>query len=401
MAQTINSISSFMGDAFSDLSAIKASKGFMSLFGRGQSRTYFVENATQIAVDLQRGEKKISKILARAENEGLVSLGSNVGHAQAQKFQNVAYDFPIIREQGSVSYSDALKYRLMGEVDVNSGIDVMGRAREKIMEAVWTNMLKEVGKMEAVAAESMTTGKITLDSGEIYDFNRSTGNTITPSTLWTVTATASPIGDIDDACDAVQENGKASAAVGLIGYTALTAMVNTDEVKDTADNRRFEFVQAGSGTKRLPDLPADMQFIVDNGFKYMAYVQTFKGRSVYLFTYNEKYQDSSGTWTDYMNPKDVLILDHTARYDRYFGPRIRFDIETESEMIVNRMFGIDGMQQQFLNAQDVGGVVDARMFHMDAFLAADKTNIMVETYTGPLYVPTQIDAACLLDGVVA
>lgn len=402
MAQTINSITSFYSGVFSDLSQIKVSKGFSSIFANGgvMSQTLYVENATQISIDLIRGFKKISKLLQRAPVEGEISLGGNVGHTKAQKFQNVSYDFPIIREYGSVSYSEALKYRLAGRVDTDVSMSVMEKTREKFAEIILTNFQKEGGRMEAQAAEALLTGTCTLDDGGSYDFDRSTSNTIVPSTLWSVTATASPIGDIDDACDAVQEQGKTEASAGIIGYSALTAMVATDEIKNNADNRRFEFVYAGDIMTQKP-YPSSMQYLVDNGFKYMAYVKTYKGREVYLFTYNEKYQNSAGTWVDYMNAKDVLIFDHMARRDRYFGPRIRFDMMTQDEILLNRLLGIEALQQMAVDESNQTGVFDVRMFHNDAFLSDSRTSITVETYTGPLFVPTAIDTTALLDGVIA
>ena len=58
MAQTINQTTSFMTEVFSDMEKIKASKGFLSMFGRAGSKTEFVDNATEIMIDIIRGEKK-------------------------------------------------------------------------------------------------------------------------------------------------------------------------------------------------------------------------------------------------------------------------------------------------------------------------------------------------------
>lgn len=399
-AQTINNTTSFMTEVFNDMANIKASTGFMSIFGRGpMSRVEYVNNARQVLIDIIRGKKPISQMVSRSPGEGEINIGGNVKTQTAQKFQNVARVFPIIREPGSVSYDETLD-RVAGEIPVNSGMGSITRAREKFAEIVLVNMKQIIGRMELAASESMRTGIITLDDGETYNFNRSTNNTIVPSTLWSVVATASPIGDYDDLADSIQENGKTEAMASVIGWEAFRAMINTDEISNIADNRRFSFIQAGD-SKGLPSIPTDMQYLVDNGFKYQAYMTTYKGRTIYLFTYNEKYQNSAGTWVDYMPTKDALLFDHTARYDKFFGPRIRFDIMTEDEMIMNRLLGLEDLQQQFINNEDPTGVLDARMFHHDGFLGANKDVITIETYTGPIYAPTQVDAAGLLDGVIA
>lgn len=253
--------------------------------------------------------------------------------------------------------------------------------------------------MEKEAAEAATTGIITLDDGQAYNFGRATTNTITPAVLWSVTATASPIGDLDDILDSLQENGKTEGNAAVYGYSAFKAMLDTDEVKNIADNRRLNFIQAGDAVT-LPALPANLQFMVANGFKYVAYVTTYKGRGVHLFQYNEKYQTDAGAWTEHMDPKNVFVFDSDARYDRYFGPRVRFDIETENERIVNRLLGIESMKNQILDEQGMG-VIDSRMFNFDTFLNSSKTVIESHVYTSPIYAPTHVDAAGLLGGVIA
>lgn len=405
MAQTVDSIKSFMLGVFSDMSQIKASTGFQSIFsnsGMG-AQTVYVENATQIAIDLIRGYKKISKLLERSPLEGENTIGGNSKHFKAQKFQNVAYDFPIIRDSGSVSKDDIIKYRLAGRTATDLSVNESTAAREKFAEIIHTIMLQHAGRMEKQAAEAVLTATCTLDDGAEYDFDRSTSNTITPSVLWSVTATATPIGDLDDAADALQEQGKTEGSAGIIGWEALKAMLATDEIANLSgkDGKRFEFVQAGSGLAQLPAIPADMQYMIANGFKYMAYVKTYKGRDIYLFTYNEKYQTDAGTWTDYMNSKDVLLMDHTARRDRYFGPSIKLDLVTPEQRAINSYLGLGNLRSRALNSVTPSGIIDARMFHHDATMNASRTAFTIETYTGPLYVPTAVDTTCLLDGVIA
>jgi hypothetical protein len=142
------------------------------------------------------------------------------------------------------------------------------------------------GKMEAMAVEAMCSAKITLDDGTEYDFDRSASNTITPVTLWSVAATASPLGDLDDACDAIQENGKTDAAACIMGYEAYTSMINTDEINNFAkDNNRVDLVAFG----RLKDaMPSSMQYLVDNGFTYKGSVLTYKDRTNLYFRVTTK-----------------------------------------------------------------------------------------------------------------
>ncbi|MEJ2043706.1 MAG: major capsid protein [Reinekea sp.] len=403
MPQLINPLTSYFDGVYSDLSNIKVSKLFLSIWANamGGARTEYVDNATQVSVDLYRGYKKISKVLSRGPNTGHLNLGENSKHIKADYWQNVAYDFPLIQDSASVSYSNLLKYRAFGRVDTDVSMSPMDKAREELGRDLLTIIQGQGGRMEAMCVEALSTGVLTLDDDTEYDFDRSTDNTITVNPLWSVTATADPIGDFDIAIEKIQENGKSDASAAIIGYDAFDAMINTDQIKNLADNRRFEFVQMGSGTRALPGLPTDMNYLVANGAKYIAYIKTKKGRDVYLFAYNDRYQNAAGTWVDFFNSKDVLVFDHTARRDRYFGPRIRFDMISQEEMMLNQALGLSNMESMAVREADPSGILDVSMFHFDSFMNRARTNIYVECYTGFLPIPTAVDTTALLDGVIA
>jgi len=403
MPQLINPLTSYFDGVYSDLSNIKISKLFLSIWanaGMG-ARTRYIDNATEVSVDLMRGFKKHSKVLSRGPNTGHLNIGENSQHIKGDYWQNVAYDFPLIQDSASVSYSNLLKYRQPGRLSTDVSMDAIGKAKEELGRDLLTILQMQGGRMEAMCVEALSSGILTLDDGTTYDFDRSTDNTITVSILWSVTATADPIGDFDIAIEKIQENGKSDASAAIIGYDAFESMINTDQIKNTADNRRFEFVQMGSGTKALPGLPSDMNYLIANGAKYIAYIKTRKGRDVYLFAYNERYQNSSGTWVDYFNSKDVLVFDHIARRDRYFGPRIRFDMISQDEILLNQALGLTSLEQMAVRDADPSGIIDVNMFHFDAFMNRGRTNIFVECYTGFLPIPTAVDTTALLDGVIA
>ena len=258
--------------------------------------------------------------------------------------------------------------------------------------------------MELIASESLRLGTITLTDGSAYDFNRSTSNTIVPAVLWSVVATAVPIANLEALYTAVKHNGKCKPNACLMGSSAFSAFIATDEITNSAGNRDISFVAAGeSGMNTntiLPAMPKELADMESNGFTYQAFLRTPKGRKIYIFVYDEDYQNSADTWVEFMKKEDVLLFDPTMRLDRFFGPRIRFDIQTPEEMMINRLFGIQNMVNQMPEAIN-NGTLESWMFHHDSFMNDNKTSVGVESYTGPIYAPTQVDAAGLLDGVVA
>lgn len=403
MAQTLNAITTYVDSAFSDLSLIKYGHGFMSIWANSGlgSKTVFVENATQIVVDIMRGKKTIPKVLSRSAVDGGMNLGGNARMWDGEKFQNVAYDFPIISDWSKVTYDQAIKNRMFGQLNTDTSTDVMMKARELLMHEILPLVKGCAGKMEAMFAEAICSGTVTLDDGQSYSFDRSPDLTFTPLTLWSVTATASPIGDIDDLIDVGKEKGRVPFDAFLFGYGAWKAMLNTDEIKAAnSEDAGFEFLQMGNKTP-LPALPAHLRFMEPAGFSYMGYLITYKGRKVYCFLYDEEYENASAVSTPYMTTNNVLGFSAEARRDKYIGPPIRFPIQTADEMMLNRVLGIEALHNTAVNEAAPTNVLDARMFHHDIFLSQDKTAITVNTYTGPLPVPTQVDASGLLEAVIA
>jgi hypothetical protein len=174
---------------------------------------------------------------------------------------------------------------------------------------------------------------------------------------------------------------------------AFNEFLNLTEVKNSADNRDISFVRAGATeftALPVPDFVGDMEA---NGFSYMAFYKDLRtGRKMYIFVYDEDYQDSTGTWTNYMPSGKVLFFDPDMRLDRFFGPRVRFDYTTPEEQMIRNMFGIESAIAMPENLGN--GNIESWMFHHDVVTnGSEKTSIGIESYTGPIYAPTEVDSA--------
>lgn len=401
MTQNINDLTAFFVNAFyDDMSRIKASTGFLSRWGKGAgSQTIRVNDSLEFSMDIVRNKKRIGKLYPRSQAEAATNLGSNVKTRTGQVFENVARDFPIIRMNANVSHDQAMKYRLPGELAIkdtqsSDGQGIITRAGIELGRAVKVNMIQAVGRMELMAAEALRTGVITLDDGTTYDFGRASTNTDIVGTTWDNTSTALPFADLSAHYTVVRRNGKGDPKAVVMSGNSFNAFLNTTEVKNSTDNRDVEFVRAGDVNRPLPgaDFIADMEA---NGFSYMAYYKDLTtGRKMYIFVYDQDYQDvdSSDAWTNYMPDDKVLFFDPEMRLDRFFGPRIRFNYVTPEERLIRRIFGIDSM----LSMPDTlgNGAVESWMFHHDVITnGSEKTSIGIESYTGPLYAPTEVDSA--------
>lgn len=400
--QSVNATTAYFERVFyDDLDKIMPSVGFLSRFGRPETGAISVRvnDALEFSMDIVRNKKKIGTVLPRSKAEGETPLGSNVKVNTGQIFENVARDFPIMRDLAAVSFDQAAFNRLPGELAINDttgeGREFM-RARVNLARDMRVNMSEHVGRLEKMAFESISTGVITLDDGTTYNFGRASTNTDTVSTTWNNTSTATPFADMSAHYTTVRRNGKGDPKAVIMAGDAFNAFLETDEVKNSADNRNISFVRASDPAFQMlptPEWIADFEAV---GFTYMAYYKDQKtGRKMYIFVYDEDYQNSSDVWTRYMTDKKVLFMDPMMRLDRFFGPRIRFDYETPEETLVKNLFGINNLIGAL--PDNLGnGTVESWMWHHDVIPNQNKTSIAIESYTCPLLACTEVDSAGLL-----
>lgn len=397
--QTVNELTSFFVTAgYDDLPRRKASTGFLSRWGKGPgSLTIRVDDALEFSMDIVRHKKYIGELMPRGNGEAMTAIGANAQTQTGQIFQNVARNFPIIRSYANVSHDEVMKYREPNELGVrsNQGTNLITKAGKKLGRAVNVNMVQDIGRLELAAAESLRTGKITLDDGVVaYDFGRASENTNTLTTLWSNVA-ALGFADLSTHYKKVQRNGGGDPRAVVMSGDSFNAFMNLTQVKASADSRDISFVRAGDAAlgAKLPSA----EFITDmeaNGFTYQAYYRDIStGRKMYIFVYDEEYQDidSADAWTPYMPSGKVLFFDPDMRLDRFFGPRIRFDYETPEESIIKRMLGINSMLSM---PKKLGnGKIESWMWHHDVMPNANKTSFGIESYTSPLYACTEVDSA--------
>lgn len=400
MTQNVNDLTAFFVTAlYDDLPKVKASTGFLSRWNKGVgSLTVRVNDALEFSMDIVRNKKVIATMFPRSHAEAMTNLGSNVKTRTGQTFENVARDFPIIKTIAAVSHDEVMKFRLPGELAVKDtqsgdGSALITKAGIELGRSVKVNMVSSVNRMELAASQALRLGIITLDDASTYNFGRAAGNTNTVGVTWSTAATAVPFSDMSTHYTTVRRNGKGDPRAVVMSGDAFNEFLNTTEVKNSADNRDISFIRAGDPGS-LTQLPR-ADFIPDmeaNGFSYMAFFKDMRtGRKMYIFVYDEDYQNSSGTWVNFMPAGKVLFFDPDMRLDRFFGPRIRFNYMTPEEQMIRRMFGIESA---IAMPEDLGnGNIESWMFHHDVIANDNKTSVGIETYTGPIYAPTEVDSA--------
>lgn len=383
----------FMTEYFSDMEMMGVPVGFQSMFGRTEngSKNDFVYDSLQFSVDIVRGNKLASIALPRTTYAGW-DLGAMTSSSKGEKFRNITRFFPLIQEYIHIGFSELFN-RVPGEnpiAEISSDQRLIQRLRYRFADDMMAAIKRIIRKRELMARESILSSTITLDdtAASQYDFERSAGITFAAGTIWT-NAAATPIVDIDTICNRVHDRSGREPNFCIQAsdtFAAFTARITT-----IADNRGFMFVRAGQNSV-LPALASDLQFMVDAGFKYVGWLQTYKGRQLPILTYNERYESSAGVYADILTAGTCVVGNSMARNDLVHGPRITFPNNPYHEQALNALLGFDFTSAPMPQNMDAPGVFDIRQFHIDGRVNDDNDAIAARIISGPIYCNTECDA---------
>lgn len=389
-----NALTSFLSELFSDLDKIKVATSHISMWGKpgSEDMTQIVLNALEFSYDLIRGTNFISDINPRSQIEAERNIGQNMKTNVEEVYQNVANLFPIINERTAVSHDQTFK-RLAGQLAITKlsagEMSALEKAATLLLQGVKIVLKKMAGRMNLVASEAIRTGIITLSDGSVYNFDRATANSGTVVAQWNNVSTATPIADLATLYEAVRDNGRCTPGFVGLGSDAAVAFFATDEITNLSNLRRNNFI---SGGRDLPALPPGYQRMIDNGWVYQAYLLTPQGYPLYIFVNNDNYQLANKTFTTFQPVKDVLMMDPAIRLDRFFGPNVRWNLDTPESMFINRVFGISNMVNTMPEQVSMGNV-EPWMFYHYPEINSGHTSLQIESITCPVYVPTQVDGA--------
>lgn len=400
MVTTPSGISTYqrlLARAWDERDQIGAPTGFQSIFGRPSTgaETIFSDDAEVVDMDITRGSEGAGVLVPRG---GIArSLGSLQKSLNEEKFSNINRVYPLSIELFDIA-SSQLNKRTSGE-KLYAPMTREARLRKLSMRAMKETVKRSVRMFEILASQSARTGKQdaiigTTDTDLQYDWSRNATNTHTVAVKWT-NATPDILGDLDVAGDRLRVFGHVRAEAAIVGDSGMKALIRASEMQTLADNRRFTLMRIGGNNP----VPARMQFLVDHGFDPRGYVETYKGRTIWLFTYDEGH-DTSGTYVPYMPVDECLVFNVSARCDRYFGPPETLPLDSRMRAFYQDRFGLSPNAMPSVPMIKKAGVIMPGMFHFDAYPNGDNTGITHRTQSAPIFGTTHVDAFCLLDTLV-
>jgi len=396
---SIDGFTRFMTEAYDERDMIGVSTGGLAFFGRpeaGGSKTYFSPDALVVDIDIVRGNERLAALVPRGSITTL--LGPNQRNTDDVRFSNIARSFPLSVEAGNVNANQILQ-RIPGEAQSNSGVTKYDRMRSLAMRQINENKKRHIRLFEYLAWQSLLTGKqdsILGDASTQYDFYRAAGNDITVGTPWD-NVNATIMSDIDDLCKQIRIQGKATADMVVIGSEALEAAVENAKLAAIADNRRFELIEIND---KMP-VPDRFAPFIAGGMIARGRLMTASGYELWVFTYNEIYNDAAGDAQYYMPQDEAFICSSKARADRYFGPSEKLPPSAAKAAWYMERFGIDIVSGPMLpDLKAAPGVIAPGMFYHCAWESDNETTITIESQAAPIFATNQTDGFGRLQGLI-
>ena len=330
---------------------------FLSGMFQSPPENYF--NTEKVEFDIMRSGEEVAIVITD------MNTGSRMN--SDDEFANKEFTPPIYSESFALSAFDAMK-RQFGEnsyVDprfeaakVSKSLRMSRKIREKIMRG-----------MELQASQIIQTGKVSLtDSAGLVlyelDYKPKTSHFTDSSAAWDG-GSAAIEKDIVDISEVIRDDGLDDPDELLMGSTAYRVAMNDSKFKE-----KF-FIDRSLIGRNEPMKPRG-----DGGF-YRGYVELGNYRFD-IYTYGARYNHpQTGTKTQFIDPKKVVVRSSGARMDTMFGA-------------VPLAAPVDPRAVPYLPTRisESGRGID---FWPNAYISQNNKQIMVELACRPLLVPTAIN----------
>lgn len=407
MADPVNSgqYSSFMVAKYDETNKVQAPTafqgGFFNVPGTG-AQVIFGKDTKQIEIDIMRAD---SNRMARLIHRGMASEDiTRTSVITAEQFTNDAMPWPLIESPGAIS-STQLFDRIAGETPFQA-LTREDRLSMLAMKIHTKHINEQIELHEYLCRQSVLEGSHpmilgTTNTDLIYDFHRKATHTHAATAKWDQVGT-DIIGQLDTDADLIQNDDHYYGDLGLlVGAGGIEGIRKNTQIKAEADIRNFGLI--GMGKSGLIAMPPIFERFLQNGFKLAGWLKTYENRDVYVFTYDRTFKDDFTTpgvttTTKWMPNDKALMFNPTARCDKYFGPPDRMPITDQEERFYQEMFGFD-MTAQMQNINLVNeGVIDPRVFFMDA--KGTRKAVQLFTQSAPIFPSTETDAFVTITEVV-
>jgi len=384
-------VTKHLAPLFDETKLVNPPKNWLAFVGRGGGEIKYNQNVSEVEYEIIRKKRRMAKLIKRTDVVTGI-LGNTAVMTDLGSFTQVSRAFPLSLEEYPIT-SDKLKKKLPGEPVTDSGLTMQYRMKYWAAKGQLELVEQQLAMANHLAGQGIVRGYQeailgTSSADEKYDFYRKSTHNVTLGVPWTTSATATPLDDLDDGCDVLVKDSGKLPEFALIGSTALEALNKTTQVTTYGNNLAYQsFFDLGANVS----VPKKFSFLIQNGWEPAGRVRTLKGRVLWLFTSEEMEAVTAGSDTQTMPAKKVVLGNTNSRVDAQYGGPVTFPDTPTDLSLYQEWFGF--RPGVFPNGTPnlTSGLVDLRMFALDAFQNPEKTVRVIRSQFSPLYIPVATD----------
>lgn len=293
---------------FDELKEVKVNNFFRSFFPDLASPERYP------IIEVRRGTEKVAVDVVRGTQGNRIQVSKFAQKALDPFYYKNYFDATTLQQYFRVFGSTSFNTNEMAELANGVAVEMKGM-QDMVDRAI-----------ELHAANVLLTGTCTsLRDSSIIDFKRRASSmvTLTGGNTWD-TAGTNPYTDLSNGCQFLRNTGKYAGkeVFGIFGLQAWQAFRANAEVKDRL--KQFHNYRDIIDKTYMDTIGANYQMSID-----------CDTHIVHVFTYTEIYEDASGTQTQYMDPKKIILLPPNPGFNTIFGaiPSVRQQGATTGSLI--------------------------------------------------------------------
>ena len=269
-------------DTFTD--SVEVKDGFAAFFPVKRTATKAVK------IEVQREGKKIAVDVMRCTDPVRNLFSKSTEKIFVPPYFHESFDFTSC-ESYDVTFGRGTAPNEM------TGADLIQDANEKLMSL--KNKIKRA--IQKQYADVLTDGIVRLNNGDNIDYKRKAASMVTKTVAgekWTAPTTSDPIKDLKAGCEFLRSKGKSGASEvnAIMGSQAFENFMSSSKIQALGDIRNVN--------RLAIDMP-----MMDNTSGLVLQAKVGAGDFVvYIWTYNETYEDASGTEQRYLGENTVVML---------------------------------------------------------------------------------------------
>lgn len=241
-----------------------------------------------VSIEVERGRQLIAVDVERCTDAQRNTFSKHTEKIFTPPYFREAWDFTEC-ERYNVTFGQRTNPSTSDSINmINTAGKNISKMKDKIMRAV-----------ELQRAQALQTGIVQLKNGDNIDYKRKAESLVVlnGTNVWD-NAGSDILGDLAKGCDFLREEGLSSGTSVnvLFGKDAMQEVLKDSEIQKLLDNRRITRGDIG-----MP------QFNGKTGMVFHGQIST-KDYKINLWTYNEFYENSDGSKSYYIDPKNVILI---------------------------------------------------------------------------------------------